>query len=93
MHSEVMRRLIGDEIRNSEIRSSDENDTLAGVLPYKPSSRKSSREVGGRGKEVCGPWQPEGVLQNWGGNEPNRTVVCILLKAKANDRRHNLAFC
>ncbi|GFS68517.1 uncharacterized protein TNCV_4584431 [Trichonephila clavipes] len=30
-----------------------------------------------------------GVLpQNWGGNEPNRTVTCMVLKATANDRRH-----
>ncbi|GFW08262.1 uncharacterized protein TNCV_1655771 [Trichonephila clavipes] len=34
----------------------------------------------------------QGVLpQNWGGNEPNRTVTCMVLKAKANDRRQNLA--
>ncbi|GFU07733.1 uncharacterized protein TNCV_4164281 [Trichonephila clavipes] len=30
--------------------------------------------------------------QNWGGNEPNRTVTCMVLKATANDRRH-LALC
>ncbi|GFV77475.1 uncharacterized protein TNCV_1070041 [Trichonephila clavipes] len=30
-----------------------------------------------------------GVLpQNWGGNEPNRTVTSMVLKATANDRRH-----
>ncbi|GFU36882.1 uncharacterized protein TNCV_2670611 [Trichonephila clavipes] len=35
---------------------------------------------------------PESVLpQNWGGTEPNRTVTCMVLKAKANDRRKNLA--
>ncbi|GFT99360.1 uncharacterized protein TNCV_76761 [Trichonephila clavipes] len=34
-----------------------------------------------------------GVLpQNLGGNEPNRTVTCMVLKATANDRRH-LALC
>ncbi|GFW70860.1 hypothetical protein TNCV_3366101 [Trichonephila clavipes] len=31
--------------------------------------------------------QPEGILpQNWGGNEPNHTVICMVLKATANDR-------
>ncbi|GFW61351.1 uncharacterized protein TNCV_4136691 [Trichonephila clavipes] len=36
---------------------------------------------------------PQGVLpQNWGGNEPNHTVTCMVLKSKANDRRKNLAF-
>ncbi|GFV57048.1 uncharacterized protein TNCV_2931711 [Trichonephila clavipes] len=39
------------------------------------------------------PNHPPGVLpQNWGGNEPNRTVTCMVLKATANDRRH-LALC
>ncbi|GFV00520.1 uncharacterized protein TNCV_3644981 [Trichonephila clavipes] len=39
------------------------------------------------------PDHPSGVLpQNWGGNEPNRTVTCMVLKATANDRRH-LALC
>ncbi|GFW72621.1 uncharacterized protein TNCV_3798491 [Trichonephila clavipes] len=34
-----------------------------------------------------------GVLpQNWNGNEPNRTVTCMVLKATANDRRH-LTLC
>ncbi|GFX78240.1 hypothetical protein TNCV_5135871 [Trichonephila clavipes] len=27
-----------------------------------------------------------GILQNWGGTEPNRTVTCMELKAKANDK-------
>ncbi|GFT55744.1 uncharacterized protein TNCV_4736501 [Trichonephila clavipes] len=26
---------------------------------------------------------------NWGGIEQNRTVTCMVLKAKANDRRKN----
>ncbi|GFT92861.1 uncharacterized protein TNCV_740301 [Trichonephila clavipes] len=31
---------------------------------------------------------PQNVLSlNWGRSEPNRTVTCIVLKAKANDRR------
>ncbi|GFW04485.1 uncharacterized protein TNCV_878541 [Trichonephila clavipes] len=55
--------------------------------------RKSSREVGGRGREVGGPCIPPDVLlQNWGGIQPNRTVTCTVLKATANDRRH-LALC
>ncbi|GFX85388.1 hypothetical protein TNCV_3715621 [Trichonephila clavipes] len=35
---------------------------------------------------------PQSVLpQNWGGTEQNRTVTSMVLKAKANDRRKNLA--
>ncbi|GFY16800.1 uncharacterized protein TNCV_4338011 [Trichonephila clavipes] len=35
---------------------------------------------------------PQGVLpQNWGGTEQNRTVTCVVLKVKANDRHKNLA--
>ncbi|GFV31859.1 uncharacterized protein TNCV_3790691 [Trichonephila clavipes] len=38
------------------------------------------------------PDHPQGVLpQNWGGTEQNHTVTCMLLKAKANDKRKNLA--
>ncbi|GFW11241.1 hypothetical protein TNCV_3807611 [Trichonephila clavipes] len=64
-----------------------------GYYLYKqPSSRKSSREVGGRVREVGGP-DPPGVLpQNCGGNEPNRTDTCSVLKSTAYDMRH-LAFC
>ncbi|GFX38540.1 uncharacterized protein TNCV_3206081 [Trichonephila clavipes] len=30
---------------------------------------------------------PQGILsQNWGGTEQNRTVICMVLKATANDR-------
>ncbi|GFX30475.1 hypothetical protein TNCV_3461261 [Trichonephila clavipes] len=58
----------------------------------KPSSRKSCREVDGKGREVGGPDHTQGVLpQNWGGTEQSRTVTCMVLKAKANDRRKNLA--
>ncbi|GFV45297.1 uncharacterized protein TNCV_2037501 [Trichonephila clavipes] len=33
----------------------------------------------------------KGVLpQNWGGTEQNHTITCMVLKAKANDRRKNL---
>ncbi|GFV59196.1 uncharacterized protein TNCV_2339371 [Trichonephila clavipes] len=60
----------------------------------RPSIRKSSREVGGKGREVRGPdhSQVSSLSQNWGGKEPNRTVTCMVLKATANDRRH-LALC
>ncbi|GFW06539.1 uncharacterized protein TNCV_2188721 [Trichonephila clavipes] len=36
------------------------------------------------------PDHPQGFLPlNWGGIEQNRTVTCIVLKAKTNDRRKN----
>ncbi|GFW50205.1 hypothetical protein TNCV_4696231 [Trichonephila clavipes] len=58
------------------------------------NSHKSSREVGGRGIEVGGDDNPQGVvLTNWGGTEPNHTVLCVVLKAMANDSRKNLALC
>ncbi|GFW77445.1 uncharacterized protein TNCV_2498381 [Trichonephila clavipes] len=32
--------------------------------------------------------QPQGVLHlKWGGTKPNRTVICMVLKAAVNDRR------
>ncbi|GFW12437.1 cullin-4A [Trichonephila clavipes] len=34
-------------------------------------------------------WEAQDALpQNWDGKEPNCTVTCMVLKAKANDRRH-----
>ncbi|GFS76330.1 uncharacterized protein TNCV_4668511 [Trichonephila clavipes] len=37
------------------------------------------------------PVHPQGFLPlNWGGTEQNRTVTCMVLKAKANDQRKNL---
>ncbi|GFT78427.1 hypothetical protein TNCV_982021 [Trichonephila clavipes] len=35
-----------------------------------------------------GSWE---IPQNWDGTEQNLTVICVVLKAKANDRRQNLA--
>ncbi|GFY35535.1 hypothetical protein TNCV_196381 [Trichonephila clavipes] len=36
---------------------------------------------------------PQGVLsQSWGGTEQNRTILCMVLEAKTNDTRKNLAF-
>ncbi|GFY31165.1 hypothetical protein TNCV_4360721 [Trichonephila clavipes] len=53
-----------------------------------PSSRKSSREVSGRGKDMGGPDNSQGVLSlNWSGTEPNRNVTCMVFKATADDRR------
>ncbi|GFT76850.1 hypothetical protein TNCV_3200211 [Trichonephila clavipes] len=49
-----------------------------------PSSYKSFREVGGRGREK---WEVPDHPQNLGGIEPNRTVTCMVLKAEENDRR------
>ncbi|GFW89991.1 uncharacterized protein TNCV_3741771 [Trichonephila clavipes] len=38
------------------------------------------------------PGHPLGFLPlNWGGTEQNRTVTCMVLTAKANYRRKNLA--
>ncbi|GFX05835.1 hypothetical protein TNCV_1662741 [Trichonephila clavipes] len=42
-----------------------------------PSSRKSSREV---------------EESNWGGTELNRSVICMVIKATANDRRTSSPF-
>ncbi|GFV09488.1 hypothetical protein TNCV_3158861 [Trichonephila clavipes] len=53
------------------------------------SRRALSRLVGlvERRKGVEGAELFQGVLpQNWGGKEPNRTVICVVLKASANDR-------
>ncbi|GFW80708.1 cullin-4A [Trichonephila clavipes] len=39
------------------------------------------------------PDHPQGVLpQNWGENELNRSVTCMVLKSTVNNRRH-LALC
>ncbi|GFV42916.1 uncharacterized protein TNCV_1587241 [Trichonephila clavipes] len=45
--------------------------------------RKERREASDHSQDV--------LPQNWGGTEQNRTVTCMVLKAKANDRRKNLA--
>ncbi|GFW64030.1 hypothetical protein TNCV_707351 [Trichonephila clavipes] len=61
------------------------------VLTRHWSNRKSSCEVGGRGREVGGPDQPQGFIPlNWGGTEKKCTVTCMVLKAKANDRQRRL---
>ncbi|GFW07477.1 uncharacterized protein TNCV_3916101 [Trichonephila clavipes] len=44
------------------------------------------------GKKWEAPKHLQGVLpQIWGGTEQSRSVACMVLKAKANDRRTNLA--
>ncbi|GFU36486.1 cullin-4A [Trichonephila clavipes] len=54
------------------------------------NSHKSSPVVGGR--KSWRPLHPQGILpQNWCGTEQNRTVTCLILKPKANDRCKNLA--
>ncbi|GFX94206.1 hypothetical protein TNCV_4292511 [Trichonephila clavipes] len=58
-----------------------------------PSSTKSSREVGESGREVGGPDQHQGIFpQNEVGTELNSSVICLVLKAMANDMRL-LALC
>ncbi|GFT89882.1 uncharacterized protein TNCV_1666061 [Trichonephila clavipes] len=38
------------------------------------------------------PSYSQGLLPlNWDGTEQNRTITCMLLKAKANDRRKNFS--
>ncbi|GFV94723.1 hypothetical protein TNCV_3864461 [Trichonephila clavipes] len=67
-----------------------------GILGYSkwPSRGKSSRDAGGRGREVGGPDLPQGVLpSNWCGIEPNHIVICLMLKAADNDRRAYVALC
>ncbi|GFV17450.1 hypothetical protein TNCV_4008911 [Trichonephila clavipes] len=54
------------------------------------SRRATSRLVGGRGREVGGPWPPAGFLPlNLDGTEKSRTATCMVLKAKANDKCKN----
>ncbi|GFV59739.1 hypothetical protein TNCV_1908101 [Trichonephila clavipes] len=58
------------------------------------SSLKLSHVVDGREREVGASDQPQGVLsQNWGGTEPNRTVICMGLKPTTNDKHKSLAPC
>ncbi|GFU67822.1 uncharacterized protein TNCV_4528911 [Trichonephila clavipes] len=74
----------------SSTSTTTDNSSFMGRVPWSP---KSSRSVG----EIEEWWEatdhPLGVLpQNWGGNESNCTLSCIVLKATSNDRRH-LALC
>ncbi|GFW40469.1 uncharacterized protein TNCV_1020261 [Trichonephila clavipes] len=57
-----------------------------GVNTQDPSSRMSSCVVGGREERWAAPGHPQRFLRlNWGGTEQNRTVTCMVLKAKANE--------
>ncbi|GFX58081.1 hypothetical protein TNCV_4048391 [Trichonephila clavipes] len=58
-------------------------DTLSSRRTASPLIKLVNGEE--RGKALT---LPQGVLpQNWGGTELNRSVICIVLKATANDRR------
>ncbi|GFV93637.1 uncharacterized protein TNCV_1989491 [Trichonephila clavipes] len=65
---------------------------MGGILNSRLAASPLVRLV--EGEERCEtPDHPQGVLpQNWGGNELNRSVTYMVLKATANDRRH-LALC
>ncbi|GFV58116.1 hypothetical protein TNCV_2109441 [Trichonephila clavipes] len=68
------------------------NSFAAGVTLN--NHRAAGPLVGLMKKEKRGgaPDQPQGFLPlNWGGTEQNRIVTCMVLKAKANGRRTNLA--
>ncbi|GFY04322.1 hypothetical protein TNCV_4414101 [Trichonephila clavipes] len=49
------------------------------------NSRKSSREMGGKGREVGDPGNPQGVF-SLKILEPNRTITCRVLKATDNGK-------
>ncbi|GFU47535.1 hypothetical protein TNCV_2000381 [Trichonephila clavipes] len=58
--------------------------------PFPLWGRKSSRETG---EEM---WQAPGhsqvfLPQHWGGTELNRSVICMVLNARDNDRRKNVS--
>ncbi|GFW51892.1 soluble guanylate cyclase 88E [Trichonephila clavipes] len=77
---QMIPKQVADRLRKGE----------ASVETCQPSSCKSFRVVGGRGRGVGGPGHPQGVLPlNWGGVEQNRTVTCMVLKTKDNDRHKN----
>ncbi|GFW45519.1 uncharacterized protein TNCV_3244591 [Trichonephila clavipes] len=62
-----------------------------GTLNSRLAASPLVRLVGGEERWET-PDHSQGVLpQNWGGTEKNRTVTCMVLKAKANDRRKTLA--
>ncbi|GFV93912.1 hypothetical protein TNCV_1811671 [Trichonephila clavipes] len=68
--------------------------SIAGIAPSRHSRRAARLLV--RLVEGEDRWEatdhPQDVLpRNWGGNEQNLNVTCMVLKAKANDRRKNLA--
>ncbi|GFV34550.1 uncharacterized protein TNCV_1448561 [Trichonephila clavipes] len=55
------------------------------------NSRRAASLVEGEERWEA-PDHPQGFLPlNWGGTEQKRTVTCMVLKAKANERRKILA--
>ncbi|GFU48350.1 uncharacterized protein TNCV_3342431 [Trichonephila clavipes] len=48
--------------------------------------------VGGKERRDASVYPQGDLPQNWGGTEQNRTITCMVLKAKANDRHKNLSF-
>ncbi|GFT11874.1 hypothetical protein TNCV_1923841 [Trichonephila clavipes] len=69
------------------------NAFAAGIRGTPNSRRAASPLVKVTGEERWEtPDHSQGVqYQNWGGNEQNRTVTCMVLKAKTNDRCKTLA--
>ncbi|GFS70635.1 zinc finger protein [Trichonephila clavipes] len=61
-------------------------------LIVQPSSSPLVRLVEGEERWDALDHFPCIIPPNWGGNEPNRTVTSMVLKATANNRRQ-LAFC
>ncbi|GFW29228.1 uncharacterized protein TNCV_4133011 [Trichonephila clavipes] len=61
--------------------------TTWGTLNSRQAASHLGRLMDGEERRE-GPDHPHNVLsQNWGGNEPNCTVTCMVLKAADNDRR------
>ncbi|GFY04231.1 hypothetical protein TNCV_1200091 [Trichonephila clavipes] len=94
IYSYKIRALIELDKQEQECRPSSrvvgDADSCA-LGPGLESRRKHGCGWKGR-REAGGPGHPQSVLpQNWGGSEPDRTATCIVLKAKANDRRKILA--
>ncbi|GFX69514.1 uncharacterized protein TNCV_380831 [Trichonephila clavipes] len=62
-----------------------------GTLNCRRAASPLVRLLGGEERREASD-QPQGLLlQNWDGTEQNRTVTCMVLKAKAKDRLKNLA--
>ncbi|GFU27152.1 uncharacterized protein TNCV_775711 [Trichonephila clavipes] len=76
-------------------------DVCKCIVPLRHGGTLNSRRAANplvwlvEGEERCeAPDHPQGFLPlNCGGTEQKRTVTCMVLKAKANDRRKILALC
>ncbi|GFU98033.1 uncharacterized protein TNCV_233091 [Trichonephila clavipes] len=62
-----------------------------GTLNRRRATSSLVRLVEGEEKWEAPDHLQDVLSQNWGGTEQNRTVTCMVLKVKANDRRKNLA--